>query len=348
MLGLLKFLSQKSSSYLVAVGVVGAILVGLADYMTGAELVISIFYLVPIAWVAWLVGRRAGIMISFLCALLAFAADFLWRPVYTAPTIPYWNTAMLLGMFLIVTYALSSLRAAQERRQELEQFIVHDLRSPLANAMSGLETMKELGAETLDATQKSLLEMCLVSCSRMLTLVNSLLDLAHLESRQMPLQRERVGVSDIVDQSLLQVSVWARRNRVDLAHQVAAEVETVYADRALVMRVLVNLLSNAIKFSPANSLITVQVSPQEEGWAVFSVADQGRGLPKEWAAKVFDKFVQVDAHKAGHGVGSGLGLTFCREAVEAHAGRIWIESEHGHGMTVIFTLPTQPSSPVKR
>ncbi len=329
-------------------GVVGAILVGLADYVTGAEFVISIFYLIPIALVAWLVSRRAGIMISLWCAFLAFVADFPAGQVYSVPTIPYWNTAMLLGMFLIVTYALSSLREAQERRQELEQFIVHDLRSPLANAISGLETMQDLGVETLDATQKSLLEMCLVSCNRMLTLINSLLDLAHLESRQMPLQCERVGVSDVVEQSLLHVSVWARRNHVGLAHQMAAEVETVYADRTLVMRVLVNLLGNAIKFSPANSLITVQVSPKETGWAVFSVADQGRGMPQEWATKVFDKFVQVDAHKAGRGVGSGLGLTFCREAVEAQGGRIWVESEPDHGTTVIFTLPTQPSSLAKR
>ena len=183
--------------------------------------------------------------------------------------------------------------------------------------------------------------MCLISSNRMSTLIDSLLDLAYLDSGQMPLQCETVEVANLVEQSLLQVSVWARRNRVSLAQQLATEVETVYADRAVIIRVLVNLLSNAIKFSPPESVVTVQVAPADTGWAIFSVADQGRGIPQEWTDKVFDKFVQVEARRAGRTIGSGLGLTFCREAVEVHGGRIWLESEPRHGTTVTFTLPAR-------
>ena len=347
MLGLLKILNQKSQLYLITLGVVSAVLVGLADYVTGSEFVISIFYLIPIALIAWFVGRRGGMMISLLCALLSFIADFLAKPVYPIPTVPYWNTTMLFGMFLIVTYALSSLHDAQERRQELEQFIVHDLRSPLANVMTGLEALHDFGADTLDVAEKNVLETCLISCRRMLLLINSLLDLAHLEGRLMPLQRELLDLTDLVDEARLQISILAQHHHIGLAYQVPAEVDAVYADRDLVVRVLVNLLSNAIKFSPANTSITVQVSSQEKGWAAFRVTDQGRGMSQAWANRVFDKFVQVDAHKAGRGVGSGLGLTFCREAVEAQGGRIWIESEPGRGTTVTFTLPTQASSLAK-
>lgn len=341
MLKLLRFLSRQSRTYLIVLGFTLAALVGLVDYLTGSELVISIFYLVPIALVAWLVSKRAGILMSITCALLVLLADLLSGQAYFTPVIPYWNAAISLGLFLIVTYALAALRGAQDRQQELEQFVVHDLRSPLTNIMSGLQTMQDAEDKTLDETQKRLVEMCLISSNRMSTLIDSLLDLAYLDSGQMPLQCETVEVANLVEQSLLQVSVWARRNRVSLAQQLATEVETVYADRAVIIRVLVNLLSNAIKFSPPESVVTVQVAPADTGWAIFSVADQGRGIPQEWTDKVFDKFVQVEARRAGRTIGSGLGLTFCREAVEVHGGRIWLESEPRHGTTVTFTLPAR-------
>ena len=347
MFKLLRFLNQQSRGYVIALSVIGAILVGVIDYVTGAEFVISIFYLVPIAFVAWLLGRRAGVAISILSAVLALASDLLVGLDYSVPAVPYWNAAILLGMFLIVTYALTSLHEAQERQRELEQFVVHDLRSPLANVMTALEALQDLSGESLDTTQKNLLEMCEVSSSRMLTLINSLLDLASLESKHMPLQRELVPVSEVVEQSCHQVAVWAQRNQVGLARQLADEIETVYVDRTLIMRVLVNLLSNAIKFSPANSTITIRVLPAETGWAAFYVSDQGRGISQEWANKVFDKFVQVEARRSGHAPGSGLGLTFCREAVEVQGGRIWIEAGSNSGTTVVFTVPENASA-VKR
>ncbi len=344
MLKLFKFLNRQSRVRMLTLAVISAILVGVVDYVTGSEFVFSIFYLIPIVLAAWFVGRRAGIAISFLSAVLGLAADLLVGADYSVPAVPYWNAAILLGMFLIVTYTLTSLHGAQDRQRDLEQFVVHDLRSPLANILTALAAMQDLGGESDDATQKNLLEMCVVSGNRMLTLINSLLDLASLESGQMPLQREPVAVADLVDQSLLQVSVWAHRNRVGVAQQLAAEVETVYVDRALMVRVLVNLLSNAIKFSPANSTITVHVSLAEAGWAAFRVSDQGRGIPKEWSNKIFDKFVQVEARRSGSVPSSGLGLTFCREAVEVQGGRIWIEHSPNPGTTVVFTVPENSSA----
>jgi signal transduction histidine kinase len=347
MLKLIGFLDRQSRIYLLTLGIVGTILVSLADYITGSEFLFSLFYFIPIALLAWFVGRRAGVIVSFLSALLALTADLLGGATYSVAAVPYWNAGIRLGMFLVVTYALSALHEAQVRQQELQQFIVHDLRSPLANIMTALETLQDFDGETLNATQQQLLEMSMISGSRMLTLINSLLDLAYLESGQMPLQCELIAASEIIDQSLLQVSVWARRNHVNLTSQVAAGIDTVYSDRTLLVRVLVNLLSNAIKFSPPDSTVTISIAPAEVGRAAFHVTDQGRGIPKEWADKVFDKFVQVEAHRAGNPVGSGLGLTFCREAVEAQGGRIWIEEHSDPGTTVVFTVPTEPSG-VKR
>ena len=157
----------------------------------------------------------------------------------------------------------------------------------------------------------------------------------------MPLQPGMVSVKELVEQSLQQVLVWAGRNRVTLSFEPDANVETVYTDRAVTIRVLVNLLSNAIKFSSPGSVVTVRASPSDTNMAALSVTDQGRGIPKEWANKVFDKFVQVEAQRAGSTVGSGLGLNFCRLAVEAQGGHIWLQSETSKGTTITFTLPTR-------
>lgn len=339
MFGLLHYLSKHSRPYQVSLGFALAISVGLLDYLTGPEISFSIFYLLPVSLITWLAGRRHGIIMSITSAALWFIADLLTRPSYSHPTTPYWNAAVRLGFFLIVTYAIAALRSAQERREELSHFIVHDLRTPLSNVTTGLQTLQEIGSETQDETQKNLIEMCLVSCNRMLTLINSLLDLAQLESGRMSLMQSDVDAKELVDASLQQVAVWAARNRVTLASRTESEIEMVYADPTVTVRVLVNLLSNAIKFSKPESVVTVRIVPADADKIAFSVIDEGQGIPQEWAGKVFEKFVKADTHKPVRSVGSGLGLTFCRLAVEAQGGHIWLESEEGKGTVVTFTLP---------
>ena len=335
----LHYMNRQSGLYQMSLGFVLIIVLSLFDYLTGPEFSFSIFYLIPVSMIAWLAGRRCGIVMSVTSAVLWFVADLLTGHSYSHPTIPYWNAAVRLGFFLIVTYAVAALRSAQERREELAHFIVHDLRAPLSNVMTGLQTLQEIGGDVQDETQKGPIVMCLISCRRMLTLINSLLDLAQLESGHMSLSQSDEKVEELVDTSLQQVSVWAERNHVTLESHLGVWVSTVYVDSMMTARVLVNLLSNAIKFSKPESVVTVRAVKVETNKIAFSVIDQGLGIPQAWTGKVFDRFVQVDTRKAVGSVGNGLGLTFCRLAVEAQGGRIWLESEEGKGTTVTFTLP---------
>jgi signal transduction histidine kinase len=321
------------------IGSILIVLLGGIDYLTGQELSFSIFYLIPVSLLAWHVGRWAGIVMSIASAASWLVADLLSGYSYTHSTIPYWNTAVRLGFFLSMTYGLSAVRIARQRQEELAQFIVHDLRAPLANVMTGLQTLQDISDEGMDDVQRNLIQSGLVSCSRMLTLINSLLDLAKLERGQAIVHLEKVDVEELVGVSLEQVSVWAVRNRVLLASSLGPGVSTICADPEMTTRVLVNLLSNAIKFSPPESTVTVRASAYGDSIAIFSVADQGQGIAREWVGKAFDKFIQVEALHAGKTVGSGLGLSFCRMAVEAQGGRIWLESEVGKGTTVFFSLP---------
>jgi signal transduction histidine kinase len=231
------------------------------------------------------------------------------------------------------------LRTIRQKQEELIQFVVHDLRAPLTVMLTGLEVLQDVASESPDQAQQSLIRGGITAGKRMLTLINSLVDLSRLESGQMPLHIEPVDVRELVDSSLEQVTLWAARNQVALTTDIDPGLGTVQADHELTLRVLVNLLSNAIKFSPPQSTVLVRVVPSGADALAFSVVDQGPGIPKEWTRKVFDKFVQVEAYQAGVKTGSGLGLSFCRLAVEAQGGSIWLESQFGQGTTATFTLP---------
>jgi signal transduction histidine kinase len=325
---------------LLALGLVLVGLIGVLDYLTGDELSFSIFYLIPIALVAWFGGRPAGLITSTASALSWLAADLLAGHPYSNPLFPLWNSLVRLGFFLIVTFTLSAVRAARARNEELSQFVVHDLRAPLSNVMTGLETLQDVAGDEMDATEAGLIEICQISCQRMLTLINSLLDLARLEGGQMRLQVSDVDVRELVELSLQQVSIWARLSRVTLTSHLEAGVEQVLADPELTSRILINLLSNAIKVSRPGSEVSLHVGSAAADKLAFRITDRGPGIPEEWVDRVFDKFVQVESQrKTGRAVGSGLGLTFCRLAVEAQGGRIWLESKVGQGTAVSFTLP---------
>jgi len=237
-------------------------------------------------------------------------------------------------------YEVSKRLQDQEHlRDALIEFLVHDLRSPLTNIISGLETLLVSTEDNLTPEDRELIEMALIGAHRLLTMVNSILDLRKLEEGKFPLYLKEFEPREAVGEAIRQVQLWARQSNINLQVEFEPNVpEKMIADRWVLIRILVNLLSNALKYTPSSGTIKVRVF-MDDGWVHFSVADQGPGIPKEYLDRIFDRFVQVEARKAGAAVGTGLGLTFCKLAVEAHGGRIWIESEVGKGTTVHFVLP---------
>jgi signal transduction histidine kinase len=342
-----RYLGSLSRRSLVMLGLTLTVLLGAADYLTGPELSFSIFYLIPVCLVAWFVGWRPGVMMSVLGAAVWLTSDLAAGHFYSHPAIALWNAMVRLGLFVTTSalaFAVSALRVSHERQEDLVRFIAHDLRSPLGIVIGGLQALKESGGETMDTAQRDLVETSIVSGNRILMLVNSLLDVARLESGQMPLQLSQVDVHNLVASSLKHVEWWMQEQHIAFVLRQDPGVTSVYADQAVTERILVNLLSNAIQFSPRESTIAIHVASLNGSTVVFSVTDQGYGIPKEWIGRVFDKFAQVEAHKAGDRIGTGLGLTFCRLAVEAQGGRIWLKSAADSGTTVTFALPVKARS----
>ena len=227
-------------------------------------------------------------------------------------------------------------------RDDLTNMIIHDLRTPLTSVITGLQTFEMMGE--LDDDRKELLGMALKGGQTLLGMINDLLDISKMESGFLALEFQELAVLTVADYALLQVRSLAAERELQLVSDVAPDLPAIYADSDKIRRTLVNLLGNAIKFSLSGGSIVLSVRADERnGEVVFAVRDAGEGIPAEAFDKIFEKFGQVETRKAGRKMSTGLGLTFCKMAVEAHGGRIWVESEIGKGSTFSFTIPIRPA-----
>jgi len=235
------------------------------------------------------------------------------------------------------------LLEAQRMRQETSDLIVHDLRNPLAtigNVLQMLEMM--LPAEILEANRE-LLQIGSAASERMQRLVDSLLDVSRLETGEAPLRLAEVDLGHLV-QSVFdrQKLVW-QEGRVRGQCRVSPDVGTARCDDERIDRVVANLIDNAIKYTPGGGQVTVTVEMLEDE-AMVSVADTGPGIPPEERERIFQRFARLTRDR-GKRRGFGLGLVYCRLAVEAHGGRIWVEpGPKGVGSCFVFTLPRRPAN----
>jgi signal transduction histidine kinase len=215
--------------------------------------------------------------------------------------------------------------------------MVHDMRSPLMGISGNLEYVLPHCAALPSDDQEGLKD-ALSSANRLIDMVSSMLDVSRLEAGQMPVNHVTCDLRRAAQETVQRLSGLLRQHPVTIA-AMPEEVQ-VPCDSTLIQRVLVNLLGNAAKFSPLDSPIRIEFQNQP-GSLKVTVCDRGPGIPLEYHAKIFEKFGQVEAHHQHQNDSTGLGLTFCRLAVEAHGGQIGVDSTVGHGSAFWFTLPRQ-------
>jgi signal transduction histidine kinase len=275
-------------------------------------------------------------------ALEAGADDFLTKPVDEVEV-----AARVRSLVRVkrqrddIDRAYAELRRAEAQRDSLTAMLVHDLRTPLTAIIGPIEMLTTDLAGQLDEMQAELLTMCSQSAHRLLGLVNDLLDVSKMESGEMTLDLTATDPAHLVTDRANQLAPLARERGIILSAETGPGLPTLQTDSDLLIRVLVNLVGNALKFTPAGGTVTVSAQADTSHSNVtFAVRDTGEGIPRESFERIFEKFGQVEGRQAGRKMSTGLGLTFCRMAVEAHGGRIWIESELGKGSTFSFTIPT--------
>lgn len=220
-------------------------------------------------------------------------------------------------------------------RDDLTSMIYHDLRSPLANIVSSLNLLDTL-MPVKDSSLKSLLDISMHSTERIQRMTESLLDLNTLEAGQPLGNRTLVSVSDLIFEAVEAIESTISNKNQAIGYQVAENLSKVMVDQDMIRRVVTNLLENASKYSPEGSNIEVGAR-QEKDQVLIWVQDHGPGIPASEHERIFNKFTRLKTENGPKGL--GLGLAYSRLAVQAHGGKIWVESELGVGSRFTFSLP---------
>jgi signal transduction histidine kinase len=223
-------------------------------------------------------------------------------------------------------------------REDLMAMLFHDLQSPLSNVISGLELLEYELDPVADDKAMTILSIARRSSQRLGHLIRSLLDISRLEAGHTITNKRPTTVERMVDLAMEVVEPSMARRNVAFMRDVTAALPAVVVDQDMITRVLINLLDNALKYSDGGQNITVSAHALPATNRVrLAVADEGPGIPESQRSAIFDKFYRL--HGEGTAKGLGLGLAFCRMAVEGHGGRIWVEEAPGGGAMFAFTLP---------
>ncbi len=225
----------------------------------------------------------------------------------------------------------------EEMRQQLSRMIVHDLRNPLNNIINSLEFIQASWEESsANLPVDRIISIALRSARRMDNLIQDILDTARLEADEKALLLVEIDLPSLLDEIHESLLPSLTHRRQELTCHLPPSMPPLYADQELLRRVLLNLLDNAIKFTPGGGHISLTVEYDERQFR-FIAKDTGRGIDEEDRESIFDMYRRGRFSRPIRG--AGIGLAFCKLAIEAHGGRIWLESSGPEGSTFIFTLP---------
>jgi PAS domain S-box-containing protein len=264
--------------------------------------------------------------------------------------VPVPNQEDGLGGWLIILRDITEQHQLQKTRDLISETLVHDLRSPVSAVLGAIDVVDDLitNNQSLDLAQQSI-TIARRSAQRVLGMIESMLEIARLQSGKIELNLIPVNVHSLITHSISEFVPLAREYKITLQNDVPTDLPQIFIDHHKINRVISNLLDNALKFTPDQGIVYVAAIYPGKDQVEIQVSDTGPGIPEEYRDKIFERFSQLPEQR-GRRRGSGLGLTFCKLAVEAHGGRIWVEPNRPQGSTFIITLPIhnpdQASSPV--
>ncbi len=221
-------------------------------------------------------------------------------------------------------------------REDLAAMIYHDLRSPLANILSSVELLDDIIPEPERDSAKPILRIAHHSIERIERMVSSLLDLNRLEQNQPVGERKPVEISMLISDAIEAIKPSTEGREQTIITQMLPDPPKVSVDVDMIRRVLINLLENAAKYTPVGGEIEIGVEASGQFLRLY-VQDNGQGIPNMDSERIFDKFIRLKNTNGARGL--GVGLAFCKLAVEGHGGQIWVESAPIRGSKFIFTLP---------
>lgn len=237
--------------------------------------------------------------------------------------------------------SLRRQRELEKVRDDLTKMIVHDLKTPLTAVLASLEMVLDGDFGGINETQRNALEHAHAKAEDLLSLMEGLLEISRIEDSRLNLVVTRLVPAEFLGTLLDDWAMRLRQERATATLEVAPGAPAFEGDRGLLERVISNLLQNAVVHGGRPVNIVVSARGTGDGVRI-TVRDDGPGIPAEYHDIIFRKFESLRSEKTAAARGSGLGLTFCRLAVEAHGGRVWVESDRGEGSAFHVELPLHP------
>ena len=307
-------------------------------------------------------SRRLWLPAASVAALAVAATEVLRHGLLMGLPMPWYHivSGLLEGIVVLVPLilyvmwrraamreqaALRDLQASEALREDMMHMLVHDLKSPLISSIQALSVIMRSREARCgeDEREELMFQIALESQQRLERMIGDILDIARLESGQMNLEQEIADMVQLAREAARDMGPTAHRSQIEIREHYCPDHVTAMVDWVKMRRVVDNLLFNAVKLTPAGGRISICLE-QTSREVVITIRDTGPGIPWDLQERIFDKFAQAQLAQKGYGASAGLGLTFCKLAVEAHGGRIWVKSEPDEGSAFTFALPLESSN----
>lgn len=368
-----EFFNNQSKTFLFIGTVIILFAIGIADYITGQEISLTIFYLLPISLTVWYINKNMAISMCIISSIVEFAANSAAGRTYSHFYIAFWNSLVLLGFFLIYALILSAVkeefatkvklideldnslselssakkdlekkaRELARSNDDLREFayaISHDLKEPLFVIDGFVKLLAKRYKGKLSSDADNFIDYTVDGVKRMQLMIKDLLEYSLVETKVRDF--EPTDSVLVVEQALLNLQTAIRESGAEITYN---SLPAVIADTSQFMRLFQNLIGNAIKFRGGKSpKIHISSQQKDHEW-IFSIRDNGIGIDPRQAERIFIVFQRL--HTMEEYPGTGVGLAICKKIVERHGGRIWVESELGKGSAFYFTIPCRQKLP---
>jgi signal transduction histidine kinase len=275
-----------------------------------------------------------------LLTLVKESKVFYFRPRQTTITDEKGEKQGVVTLFQDVT----QFKNLDQLKSDFIATVSHELRTPLTSLNMGIDILTNEVLGPVNERQRDLLLTAKDDAERLTKLVKELLELARLESGQYRMAKESINLQELIETGLKPLRLPLREKQIDVEILVDEHVTELQGDAQHLSWVLSNLVSNALRYTEAGGKLRITVR-QENGMVHFTVADNGRGIPSDALESIFEKFIQIKQDNDSTPGSVGLGLAIAKQVVEAHNGRIWVESEMGKGSKFHFTIPQGSFTP---
>jgi two-component system phosphate regulon sensor histidine kinase PhoR len=238
---------------------------------------------------------------------------------------------------IAVFHDISRLKELEKIRQDFVANVSHELRTPLTTIKGYTETLLEGAMKEEVAPQ--FLQVIQKHADRLTKIVEDLLMLSKVESKEFYLKWERLPLSELIDDVLDFVKEAAEKKKISISRSIILSSLEVIGDRIYLEQVFINLLDNAIKYTHETGEISISALEKEQGEIQVMIKDNGIGIPKEDLSRIFERFYRVDKGRSQELGGTGLGLSIVKHIIQAHGGKVWADSKLGEGSTFYIALP---------